>query len=105
MGTDCPLVRGTEVVLDPRRFARIPAFSETQSAGMFQEMVDFELVDPDGVRLADTDDIEEVADWYISHSQGPSPTLGAEEIRVVWSTHRASSQHVYEEAVWLSDHL
>lgn len=105
LGTECPHVHGTEIPLDPRRFARIPAYDLTMSANLFNEMVDLGLVDQDGARLVDVADVDSVVNWYIANSQGPSPSLPPTQFRVVWATHRFSSQHAYEEAVWLSDHL
>lgn len=106
-GTECPHLRGTEVPMDPRRFARLPAYSLGQSQQIFDELVEFEYIDADGNRLVDDllTDIERLMSDYIQRSKMPSPTLPPTQIRVVWATHRVSSQHVDAEVDYLLDLL
>jgi hypothetical protein len=106
-GAECPHLRGTEIPLDPRRFGRLSAYSISKSQEIFDELVDFEYVDADGVRLVPDvgEDIEALMADYISRSRMPSPTLPPTQLRVVWATHRFSSQHINEEADYLLDLL
>ncbi|MEQ1569533.1 MAG: hypothetical protein ABMA64_28105 [Myxococcota bacterium] len=103
--TECPHLVGTEILLDPRRFARLPQYTVDDSAMLFDELVDLGMIDPSGARLVDIDDPDAVMDWYVANSEGPSPTLPPNQLRVVWATHRLSSQHAYEEATWLVERL
>jgi hypothetical protein len=103
---ECPFYMGTEIDLDPRRFARLPAYSLNQSQEIFDELVGMEYVDADGKRLVpNLDQIDALMNDFIVRSTNPSPTLPPTQLRVVWATHRVSSQHAKEETDWLIDHL
>jgi hypothetical protein len=106
-GTPCPHRVGHEVPLDPRRFARLPAYGETQSQAIFDELVGMGLVDAAGDRTVDlaATTPDEVMDAYIRTSQAPSPSLPPTQLRVVWATHRFSGEHAIEEATWLLDRI
>jgi hypothetical protein len=101
-GEECPFVHGVEIPLDPRRFARLPEYSLAQSQNIFDELVEFEYVDADGERLIeDLTDLDGLMTEYSARSEMPFPTLPPTQLRVVWATHRVSSQHVVEETDWL----
>lgn len=102
-GTECPLLVGTEIPMDPRRFARLALYSLRTSQDIFDELVEMEYIDADGNRLATglPGDIDELMNTYIAKTKMPSPTMPPTQIRVVWSTHRFSSQHVNEEVEYL----
>jgi hypothetical protein len=107
-GVECPHVSGTEIPLDPRRFARMPQYSLEQSQAVFDDLVDLQYVDADGNRLVeDLTDVDAVMNNYIAKTsvRAPDPSLPPTELRVVWSTHRFSSQHLDEEVDWLTGHL
>ena len=96
----CPAYEGQEVALHPFRFARIQNFSQDQSAEMVDELVDFGLVDKDGNRTFDLADLEDVLATYIRDSEFGA-LLAATQLRVVWATHRLSSEFATEEADFL----
>ncbi|MEZ4234621.1 MAG: hypothetical protein R3F59_00330 [Myxococcota bacterium] len=102
-GEDCPHRVGHEILLDPRRFARLPAYGEAASQAIFDELVGMGFVDDSGARLVDlqAEGVDALMDAYIRTSQLPSPTLPPTQLRVVWATHRCSSEHAVEEAAWL----
>ena len=91
--------------LHPDWFAKLPNYSVQQSNAMFDELVDMEIVDNNGLRLIEIAEMEEVLAEYLVTSQAPSPTLPPTQLRVVWATHRFSSEHAAEEATWLVDQL
>ncbi|MCB9684723.1 MAG: hypothetical protein H6735_06790 [Alphaproteobacteria bacterium] len=104
-GVPCPAVIGTEIPLDPRWFARLPRYDEEQSGRLFDELVEMGIVDPDGRRLIDLADLEQVLSVYEHDSKAPDPSMVSAQLRVVWATHRFSSQHVRQEADFLLGRL
>lgn len=105
LGMPCPHFRGTEIPLDPRRFARLPQYTLDQSQLIFDELVAMQFVDANGGRLVPLDDVDGVMDQYIATSNAPIPTMPPTQLRVVWATHRVSSQHMPEEVAFLLDQL
>jgi hypothetical protein len=105
LATECPHIIGTEIPLDERRFARLPQYSIEDSAVLWQELVDLGFIDQNGVRLVDIADPDAVMAAYERQSQGRYPSLPPTQLRVVWATHRFSSQHVVEEANWFLQHI
>lgn len=105
LGVTCPHFRGTEILLDPRRFARLPQYSLEQSQLIFDELVRLEYVDAAGARLAPLDDIDALMNQYMAETNAPIPGMPPTQLRVVWATHRVSSQHMKAEVAFLMDLL
>lgn len=101
----CPHYTGHEIPLVPLRFDRLPTYSAEQSQAIFDELVDMQIVAEDGSRVIDLADMEDVFTTYIHDSQAPSPSMVPTQLRVVWATHRFSSEHADQEADWLLDQL
>lgn len=101
----CPHYVGHEIPLDPEWFARMPYYTVQQSQAMFDELVGMGIVDSEGGRLTDLLEMESVFETYLATSQAPSPSWIPTQLRVVWATHRFSSEHAAEEAAWLVDQL
>jgi len=87
----------TEDPLHPMRFLRIANFNEAKSQFQFDELVDWGHVDADGVRITDVDNIEGVVNQITSESEGWGPVTAAEQLRVVWCTHRIDGRFALEE--------
>ncbi|HHO52253.1 MAG TPA: hypothetical protein ENK18_15600 [Deltaproteobacteria bacterium] len=104
-GVSCPHRTGLEIPLDPLRFARMPEFDQEQSAIMFDELVELGIVDPQGERLVDLANLEEVLANYQRASAYPAPSLVVTQLRVVWATHRLSGAFAAEEATFLESLL
>jgi hypothetical protein len=99
-GRECPVLHGTVVPLDPRRFARMQAYSLEQSQKGFDELRDaFGWIDDDGNLLLEDvgEQIDALMVQYIGDTSMPSPTLPPTQLRVVWATHRVSSQNLVPE--------
>ena len=105
VGGSCPHHAATEIPLDPLRFARLPNFSQEQSAAMFDELVEFGIVDPDGIRAFDLVDLEPTLSGYERNSAYASPSLVSTQLRVVWATHRMSGVFAAEETAFVADLL
>ena len=106
---DCQMREGREIPLDARRFARIPDVDEMRSRILFDEMVSFGLVDPQGSRTFDFEGKRSIADEmerYNKLSQyGSTASLAAGQLRVVWATHRLSSEFAADEAEFFVQHF
>lgn len=98
---------GTEVPLDPYRFAKAGLWDEAQSQGIFDLMVEDGWVDAQGQRLIDWgDDPTGWCDRNENRLPSPqSPSTAMSQLRVVWATHRFSAQHKFEEAAWIEERL
>jgi len=104
-GIDTVSYLAEERPLDPMRFLRIPAFTEEKSQFQFDELVTWEHIDPEGIRLTDVDNIDGVVNQMRNTSEGWDPVRAGEQIRVVWSTHRVDGQFAREERNFLVSHL
>lgn len=101
----CPHYVGHEIPLHPDWFARMPNYTLAQSHAMFDELVEMEIVSESGDRLVEIEDMEAVFEEYLGTSHAPSPSLVPTQLRVVWATHRFSSEHAVEEATWFLEQL
>lgn len=91
--------------LDPKRFMRIPGYTEENSQSAFDELVEMAIIDPAGTRLFDIADLEYVIAGYEANSSGRSPIEISNQTRVVWSTHRFDSQFAVQDCQFLLDAL
>lgn len=99
---DGTLLRGTEVPVDPRGFAKLNSFTAESSERLFDQLVELELIDTDGVRTVDLgDDPEVVMEGIENAIGGPSPADVAQQLRVAWALHRFSAQNKVAEAQWI----
>jgi hypothetical protein len=105
VGEPCPHLRGTEIPLDPRRFARLPHYTLDQSQQIYDELVTLEYVTSTGERIPPLDDVDALMNEYMLVSGAPIPSMPPTQIRVVWATHRVSSQHHPEAVATLVDAL
>ena len=99
---DCPHVVVEEIALHPHRFAKLPYFTQDQSQIVFDDLVELDIVDADGGRLVDIEDMEEAFRTYEAHAEYGNDSWVHTQLRVVWATHRYASQHARAEAAWLS---
>jgi hypothetical protein len=104
-GIDTASYVAIERPLDPMRFLRIPAFTDEKSQFQFDELVSWDHVDPEGVRLTDVENINGVVAQMRTDSEGWDPVRAGEQLRVVWSTHRVDGQFALEERNFLASHL
>ncbi|MBX2796625.1 MAG: hypothetical protein KTR31_03115 [Myxococcales bacterium] len=101
---DCPIHHGLEIPLDPRRLARLPQFSQEQSAEAFDELVELSLVDGQGDRAFDLADLEDELMRYERNSDF-NASMAATQLRVVWATHRFSGEFAFDEAAFIESIL
>jgi hypothetical protein len=88
--------RVVERRVTPEVFLRHPEWDPAKADELFQQAVDFGLVDDAGERLVPDDQIDAVLDAYTT-SGLPGAAIGAARVRVVWATHRYSAVHTVEE--------
>lgn len=101
VGESCPHWEGNEIPLHPLWFSRMPYFTQDQSRYVFDELVGLEIVDPDGVRLWPVEDMEAAFDLYLQTADNINENWVPTALRVVWATHRFSSEYAEQEAGWL----
>lgn len=101
----CPFRKGHEIPLQTTRFARMPYFTQDESREIFDDLVGMEIVDPAGERLVDIEDMEDVFVQMMAGLDNAFEGYVDEDLRVVWATHRFSSEHVDDESEWLLDRL
>ncbi len=106
-GRPCKFRLGREIPLDPRRFLRL-GVTEERSTSLFEELEMLEFIDKDGERIVDlgttSESQEEVFDSWQQQSR-TNVSLALTQLRVVWATHRFSSEHATAEADFLLDVL
>lgn len=106
---DCRLREGAEILLDPRRFVRLQDVDEDRSRILFDELVELGLIDATGARAVLLDDehpVQGEIERYIKASRfGATAEFAAGQLRVVWATHRLSSEFAPEEAAFFVEHL
>ncbi|MEM6958801.1 MAG: hypothetical protein AAF645_24170, partial [Myxococcota bacterium] len=94
-----------EVPLDPRRFLRIPGFTEARANAFFMDLVQRDLIDAAGQRLANVDQLE------ASFRRTPDGTLSFEELRdvrsqilVTWAMHQMRSDYSEQAVAFFECH-
>ena len=99
---DGTLLRGTEVPLEPQRFAKLPFVTPDESELIVASLVDMGAVDAAGARTLDFGDDPEAAVVALE-AQIPNGLAAdiAQQLRVVWAMHRFSAQNKLAEAQWI----
>lgn len=99
---DCRLREGEEIPLDPLRMARLPGVTQERAPDFFDDLLRIQFIDAEGNRRVEFDTDESVEfhiDRYLQLSRmGARAFDAASQLRVVWATHRLSSEFVQEEA-------
>lgn len=104
----CVFREGTEIDLLRHRFARVQGIDADMSEYAFAEAVERGMVDADGVRRISTDrpTLEQYLDRYArALALGGHHDAAATQLRVVWATHRFSSEFALEEASFFRTHF
>jgi predicted esterase len=94
-----------EIAVDPRRFQRIPQFTEEMSANAFTELGTYGLIDAAGNRVIDLEDLESELLRYQNNAAILKAYEVVAQMRVVWATHRYDNQFVAEECRFFVDSL
>ncbi len=82
-----------EQPLTAERFLRIPRFTDADADTAFADLVDYGIVDAEGVRLIDLDtQLESSLNLFESKSKVQQDFEVSTQLRVTWSTHRFDSQ-------------
>lgn len=106
---DCRLRIGHEVPMDKLRMARLPGITQKRAPDFFDDLVVMQFIDHKGNRRVTFDTPESVdayMDQYLRLSRMGARAYDAEvQIRVVWATHRFSSEFAQEEANFFWTHL
>lgn len=99
---DCRLREGKEIPLDPLRMARLPGVDQKRAPDFFDDLLRLQFIDAEGNRrvVFETDEgVDFHIDRYLQLSRmGARASEAATQLRVVWATHRISSEFVEEEA-------
>lgn len=82
-----------------------PAYEAEDSQAVFDELVGFGFIDEDGTRLLDLADLESSMNYYARNSMIPGPERVTPLLRVVWATHRPTSEFACEEVAFMDRHL
>jgi len=82
-----------------------PAYDPSDSEAVFEELVGFGFIDDDGNRLLDLSELEASMSYYSRNSALPGPDRVTPLIRVVWATHRPTSEFACEEVAFIKRHL
>lgn len=94
-----------ELVLEPDRFTKIPNIDAYESQIWFDELVEGEIVDADGVRLVPVDDIPAALSAFVAASSLPGPGRARAQLSVIWRMHIWSADRSCDEADFLLDQL
>ncbi len=80
-------------------------YDEEESSAVFDELVDFQLIDETGARIGDVERVDALMNMYESNSVLPGPNRVTPHVRVAWATHRATSAVACEERDFMIEHL
>jgi hypothetical protein len=82
-----------------------PAYDATDSEAVFEDLVGFGFIDADGNRLLDLNELESSMNYYSRNSALPGPDRVTPLLRVIWATHRPTSEFACEEVAFIKRHL
>ena len=81
-----------ESPMTPDRFTKIVNIDATESQSWFDEMVEFGMIDENGVRLVAVEDMDAAINYFETNSTGQGNNRASAQIKVVWRRH-----------IWTSD--
>lgn len=93
-----------EVPFTPQHAMLHAAYDAELAQDVFDDMVDFGLIDADGTRLVPLNEVESAMRAYSNNSPLPGPDRVTPIIRVAWATHRPSSEFACEERDFILRH-
>jgi hypothetical protein len=100
------LIVGTEEAIDPRWFGKLVSYTPEDSERIFDQLVDMEVIDADGVRtIAFESDGENEVVAIENALSVPYAGDVATQLRVLWALHRFSAPHNLEEAEWIETQI
>lgn len=82
-----------------------PAYDVEMAQDVFDELVEFGLIDSSGARLASLEGLEGTMRALERNSAVPGAARITSLIRVVWATHRPTSEPACEETAFIEAHL
>jgi hypothetical protein len=94
-----------EQPLDPLRFTKVQGISETESQAYFDDLVTFDMIDEDGVRLVADEFLGDALDYFEDNATGNSNQKARNQLAVVWRKHIFSADKACAEAQFLFDQL
>jgi hypothetical protein len=104
-GIPTQFIESMEYPLDPLRFMRVPTLTEQESQGVFQDMVQFGLVNAQGNRLIEIDDYDDAIDAFKDVYEGPQQAKVTRQLKVVWTVHVFDGWWADDEVDFFLTHL
>lgn len=82
-----------------------PDYDDQMSSDVFDELVSFHMIDEKGIRLVDTENVDQLMGAYEGNSTLPGPDRVTGMVRVAWATHRPPSETSCELRDFVLDRL
>lgn len=82
-----------------------PAYDDIEAQEVFDDVVDFGLIAADGSRAVSLDDVDEGLRAWTNNTTIAGPSRLTTLFRVVWATHRPTSEFACEEKDFMLEHL
>ncbi len=94
-----------EIPVDPLRFTKTAAISETESLEYFDTLVSFGMIDEDGNRLVADEEMGRALDYFENNAPGTSNIRARNQLSVVWRRHIFSADKACGEAQFFLEQL
>jgi predicted esterase len=82
---------------DRREMLFHPSYDEVFAGEVADELVALGMIEQDGTRITDANDVDSAMNYYSNNSELAGPARVTPLIRVAWATHRVSGEYACQE--------